>query len=634
MQQAIKTAIHIAVASAAYVLAYAFVVDPAPGWWMSAAAQPVWLLAALYATLAAALELVFRTERSSWRYVSIQDGVALVRSTFLAMLAFLLVAFVLVRAEAVPRSVLLITWVLHLGGLASVRLLRRMANERSLLRAVAPLLHQPPRDLKRLLLIGEIGVADSFLRELARDPSPEHHPMAILGLNRADKGRLVRNVPVRGTVADLEEVLTSLAGAGQSVQSILFLSPPDVIQSLSSETLGALKSSGVALLRLPAISELSAARGSLPEALRELSVEELLARPSVRMDLGRIHELVNGRRVLVTGAGGSIGSEICRQVAAFGCARLTLLDHSEFALFKIGREIAVAHPNLSITERLCDVRDERSVLAAFQADAPEIVFHAAALKHVTLVENHPGEGVLTNVLGTANVATAARQVGAANMVMISTDKAVDPNNVMGATKRLAEAVIRSQHEGSGTTFSVVRFGNVLGSTGSVVPIFREQIERGGPVTVTDPEVERYFMTIPEAVQLVLYATAESAERERAGPSVFVLDMGQPVKIVDLARNMIALQGLVVGRDIEIEFTGLRPGEKLSEALIDSSEVIVRRLDSVFQVEDRAAGARLSATQLRALTETARSGDDAAIKDAVYAQVRRLRDPTPTLLVSA
>lgn len=631
MQHAIKFAIHIAVASAAYILAYAFVIDPAAGWWTTAEARPVWLLAGLYAGLAAALELLFRTERSSWRFVSIQDGFALVRSTFLAMSAFLLVAFVLVRADAVPRSVLLITWVLHLGGLASVRLLRRTAHERSLVRAVAPLLHQPPKNLNRLLLIGEIGVADSFLRELARDPTPEHHPLAILGLNRADRGRRVRDVPVRGTVADLEDVLASFAGIGQSVQSILFLSPPDVIQSLPSETLGALKSSGIALLRLPAISELSAARGSLPDALRELSVEELLARPSVRLDLGRIHELINGRRVLVTGAGGSIGSEICRQVAAFGCDRLTMLDNSEFALFKIGREIAVSHPSLSITERLCDIRDERAVLSTFQGEAPEIVFHAAALKHVTLVENHPGEGVLTNVLGTANVASAARQAGVARMVMISTDKAVDPNNVMGATKRLAEAVIRSQHQGSGTAFSVVRFGNVLGSAGSVVPIFREQIERGGPVTVTDPEVERYFMTISEAVQLVLYATAESTENERIGPSVFVLDMGQPVKIVDLARNMIALQGLVVGRDIEIAFTGLRPGEKLSEALIDSSEVIVRRLDSVFQVEDRAAGVHLDATRLRLLADVARSGDDDAVKRAVHDQVQRLRDPARSLV---
>lgn len=624
MQHALKFAIHIAVALAAYLLAYAFVIEPPLAWWASIEARPVWLLAGLYAALAAVLELLFRTERSSWRYVSIQDGFALLRSTFLAMLAFLLVAFVLMRADTVPRSVLLITWVLHLGGLASIRLLRRTAHEKSLVRALAPLLHQPPKDRNRLLLIGDVGIADSFLRELARDKTPGHHPVGILSLQASDRGRLIRDVPVRGAVADLQDTLAHFAATGQPVQSILFLSPPDVISSFSSQALGALKSSGVALLRLPAISELSAARGSLPEALRELSVEELLARPSVRLDLGRIHELINGRRVLVTGAGGSIGSEICRQVAAFGCDHLTMLDHSEFALFKIGREIAVAHPELSIQERLCDVRDERAVLGAFRAEAPEIVFHAAALKHVTLVENHPCEGVLTNILGTANVAEAAGQVGASNMVMISTDKAVEPSNVMGATKRLAEAVIRSQHGRSTTAFSVVRFGNVLGSAGSVVPIFREQIERGGPVTVSDPEVERYFMTIPEAVQLVLHATAESAALTRTDPSVFVLDMGQPVKIVDLARNMIALQGLTVGEDIEIRFTGLRPGEKLSEALIDSNERIVSRLDSVFEVEDRNGGVGLSSMQLRTLVDLARSGDDEATPRAVHAQVQRLR----------
>ncbi|KPF79488.1 hypothetical protein IP78_09130 [Brevundimonas sp. AAP58] len=611
------------------MFAYGFVVDPTPAWWISADARSVWLLAVLYATIAGLLELVFRTERASWRYVSIQDGFALLRSTFLVMLAFLLVAFVLVRAEAVPRSVLLITWVLHLGGLATARLLRRTANERSLVRAIAPLLTQPPKDRHRLLLVGDIGVADSFLRELARDKAPAHHPVAILGLDPGDKGRLVRDVPVRGTVEDLEQVLGALKDADQTVQSVLFLSPPDIVGTLSSTTLGSLKSAGITLLRLPAMSELSAARGSLPEALRELSVEELLARPSVRLDLTRIHELINGRRVLVTGAGGSIGSEICRQVVAFGCQRLIMIDNSEYALFKIGRELTVAHPDLSISERLCDVRDERNVLSVFLRETPEIVFHAAALKHVTLVEKHPCEGVMTNVIGTANVAAAARQSGASAMVMISTDKAVEPSNVMGSTKRLAEAVIRGQSEHSQTKFSVVRFGNVLGSTGSVVPIFRDQIERGGPVTVTDPDVERYFMTIPEAVQLVLHATAQSVQHGRSRPSVFVLDMGQPVKIVDLARNMIALQGLTVGRDIEIRFTGLRPGEKLTEALIDTNENVVRQLDSVFEVEDRYGGEGMTAQRLRILDQIARSADDEAMRRAVSIEVERLRRPSET-----
>lgn len=627
MQRLLKIVIHVAVALGAYLAAYAFVISPALAWWVSGAAQQVWLLAILYASIAAILELIFRTERSSWRYVSVQDGFALLRSTFLTMAAFLLVAFVLVRADELPRSVLLITWVLHLGGLGSMRLLRRTAHERSLLRAIAPLFHRVPEGRTRLLVVGDIGVADSFLRELARDAKPEHEAVAILGLNRADKGGRVRGIGVRGTVDDLQETIEAFEAAGRPIGAVLFLSPPDVVQELSPETLGHLKSRGLSLLRLPAISEISAARGSLPSALRELSVEELLARPAVRLDLARIHDLINGKRVLVTGAGGSIGSEICRQVAAFGCSRLSMLDHSEFGLFKIGREIEQAQPALPRAERLCDVRDPRRVLGCIRAEAPDIIFHAAALKHVTLVENQPAEGVLTNVIGTGNVAEAARECGVSQMVMISTDKAVDPNNVMGATKRLAEAVVRGHHGRSRTSFSVVRFGNVLGSTGSVVPIFREQIERGGPVMVTDPEVERYFMTIPEAVQLVLHATAESAGRDLSQPSVFVLEMGTPVKILDLARNMITLQGLTVGEDIKIEFTGLRPGEKLSEALIDANERILTRLDSVIEVVDHGPSAVMSPSQLAELEGIARAGDDQATRDVVYAHVDRLRNVT-------
>lgn len=624
MQRGLKLAIHIALPLAAYVSAYAFVLSPTLGWWISPDAREVWLAAVFYAVLAALLEIVFRTERSSWRYVSVQDAIALVRSTFLTMAAFLVIMFVLVRAVEVPRSVLLITWVLHLGGLAATRLLRRALHERSLVRAIAPLLHRAPAGRTRLLLVGEIGAADSFLRELARDAEPAHEAVTILTPRHADRGALVRGVAVSGTVEDMRETVDALDRSGKPVAAVLFLSPPDIVRDLSAETLGYLRSQQLSLLRLPVITELSASRSSLPSSLREISVEELLARPPIQLDLGRIHDLINGRRVLVTGAGGSIGSEICRQVAAFGCGRLTMLDSSEFALFSIGREIGVAHPHLECSERLCDIRDAARLKACIQSEAPDLIFHAAALKHVTLVENHPIEGLMTNVLGTANVARAAQECGVGHMVMISTDKAVDPSCMMGATKRLAEAVVRSHHGQSQTVFSVVRFGNVLGSTGSVVPIFREQIERGGPVTVTGPDVERYFMTIPEAVQLVLHATAETAERDSRHPGLFVLDMGAPVKIVDLARNMIALQGLVVGKDIDIVFTGLKPGEKVSESLIDANESVTSRLDSVFEVADAGQGSALLASHLVELDTVARAGDEGAVQRLVYAHIDRLR----------
>jgi O-antigen biosynthesis protein WbqV len=624
MQRGLKLAVHIALPLAAYLAAYAFVVSPPLEWWFTLDARPVWLAGLLYALLAALLEMIFRTERSSWRYVSIQDAFALVRSTFLTMAAFLVIVFVLVRAGETPRSALLITWVLHLGGLAAIRLLRRAVHERSLVRAIAPLLHRPPAGCTRLLLVGEIGAADALLRELARDVQPKYDPVAVLTLRREDRGSLVRGVTVSGTVSDLRATVEAFSGSRAPLEAVLFLSPPDIVRGLSVETMGYLKAQGLSLLRLPAITEVSASRVSLPSALRELSVEELLARAPIQLDLGGIHDLVNGKTIMVTGAGGSIGSEICRQVSAFGCGRLIMLDNSEFALFTIGREIAASHPALDRGERLCDIRDGARLLACVKAEAPDLIFHAAALKHVTLVENQPIEGILTNVMGTANVAHAARECAVSHMVMISTDKAVDPSCMMGATKRLAEAVVRGHHGVSDTVFSVVRFGNVLGSTGSVVPIFREQIERGGPVTVTAPDVERYFMTIPEAVQLVLHATAETSQRHNPHPRLFVLDMGAPVKIVDLARTMITLQGLTVGEDIEIVFTGLRPGEKTSESLIDANEHVSARIDSVFEVTDASPSSALTPNQLVELEHLARAGDERAARDLVYAHVNRLR----------
>jgi O-antigen biosynthesis protein WbqV len=365
--------------------------------------------------------------------------------------------------------------------------------------------------------------------------------------------------------------------------------------------------------------------------MRKFELEELLARPPVRLDDGPLRALVAGRRVLVTGAGGSIGSEICRQVASLGCGHLVLLDHSEFGLFQIDKEIERRWPTLSRREYLSDVRNKALLNAAFAAERPDVVFHAAALKHVPLMERHPCESVLTNVVGTWNVAEAANAAQVKHMVFISTDKAVDPPNVMGATKRLAEAVVRAQQSGAGNTrFSVVRFGNVLGSAGSVVPTFSAQIERGGPVTLTHPEIERYFMTIPEAVQLVLHATAHSAGQSGGPLGVFVLDMGKPVKIIDLARQLIGLYGKVPGKDIEIEVTGLRPGEKLFEELIDSSEVAEMCGQSLMCVTDRIKGARMTEKTVQELERVARTGDNAAARTLLFeilAKVRTVKDAT-------
>jgi O-antigen biosynthesis protein WbqV len=340
--------------------------------------------------------------------------------------------------------------------------------------------------------------------------------------------------------------------------------------------------------------------------------------------------------VLVTGAGGSIGSELCRQVAAFNCAHLTLLDFSETALFEIEREIGEHYPDISCTAALCDVRKAERVNSVFEREKPDLVFHAAALKHVQMVERHPCEGVLTNVMGTWNVAEAAKACGVAQMVLISSDKAVDPANTMGATKRLAEAVIQAQQSSNGTRFAAVRFGNVLGSAGSVVPIFKSQIERGGPVTVTHPEMARYFMTIPEAAQLVLHATATSADGEAsAAARLFILEMGEPVRIMDLARQMIALSGRIPGKDIDIDIIGLRTGEKLSEALLDETERAEPCAPKVLEVVSRAS-LRITATHLADLENMAQGGDAEIVRRAVFDLVAQIRGgrtaAAPTLRV--
>ncbi len=310
-------------------------------------------------------------------------------------------------------------------------------------------------------------------------------------------------------------------------------------------------------------------------------------------------------------------------MAALGCAHLSLLDNSEFGLFRIDNEIVYRFPTLSRSAVLCDIRDEGTVDAALVRERPDLIFHAAALKHIPMVENHACEGVLTNVLGTRNVALAARRRAVRHMVLISTDKAVSPSNLMGATKRLAENYVRGfTNGGGGTHFAIVRFGNVLGSTGSVVPLFQDQIARGGPVTVTHPDVERFFMTIAEAVQLVLRAAALGAASGQASADVFVLEMGKPVRIMDLARQMIELNGLKPGRDIRIEITGLRPGEKLTEELVDADEAVCPSADpAIMRVVPRGRAPVLSEAELDELARIAHRGDNVAARRRVFDLVR-------------
>ncbi|RZJ25123.1 MAG: polysaccharide biosynthesis protein, partial [Brevundimonas sp.] len=469
---------------------------------------------------------------------------------------------------------------------------------------------------------GAMDRAETFLRELARSGEP-YRPAGIVTDNKGAVTRELRGVPVLSDAVAAFEILDDLT-AHDIEAAIVFLDDLLTPVDFGVERLGQLRTRGVHLLRVPSLVEMG---GKADEpVMRKFELEELLARPPVRLADGPLRALVAGKRVLVTGAGGSIGSEICRQVASLGCGHLVLIDNSEFGLFKIDQEIGTRWPTLSRREYLYDVRNKALLKEAFEAERADVVFHAAALKHVPLMEKHPCESVLTNVVGTWNVAEAANAADVKHMVFISTDKAVDPPNVMGATKRLAEAVVRAQQTGEGNTrFSVVRFGNVLGSAGSVVPTFRAQIERGGPVTLTHPDIERYFMTIPEAVQLVLHATAHSAGQPDGPLGVFVLDMGKPVKIIDLARQLIGLYGKVPGKDIEIEVTGLRPGEKLFEELVDSSEVAEMCGQSLMCVTDRIEGARMTERMVHKLEQVARHGDNLAARTLIFEVLARVRN---------
>ncbi len=457
-----------------------------------------------------------------------------------------------------------------------------------------------------VLLVGAGEAAELFIRAAAQDRRAGLRVLGLVSLSGHQAGRRIHGNTILGDVDSLDAVLARLREQDR-VPGALVLTEPGFSGPPLARLMRAADAAGVPVRRVPALTRLQAAEGTgaLDAGgpggleLRPVPIEDLLNRPQVPLDRDGIARLVRGRRVLVTGAGGSIGSELARQVAALDPAELVLLDHGEFALWRIELEVGELAPALPRHAVIADVRDAERVRAVLGRHRPELVFHAAALKHVPMVESNPLEGLLTNACGTRHVADAARACGALAMVLISTDKAVNPSSLMGASKRLAEMYCQAldlearsavgearsavgearstmgdaRAVAGGTRFVTVRFGNVLGSTGSVVPLFRRQLARGGPLTVTHPDMQRYFMTVREAVGLVLQASTLGATGDRAAREggIFVLDMGEPVRIVDLARQMIRLAGLRPEVDVPIRFTGLRPGEKLFEELFHGAE---------------------------------------------------------------
>lgn len=618
MGRTAKFAIHVFLVFCAFVLAYHLRVSPTLEWWTtSAQGRTVLVLASIYAGVAAAVELVFRTERSAWQFSSARDVLLLLRSTALTAVGFLAVTFLVFRAEDLPRSTIVMAWVLSLAALVGVRLFWRVLNDRALASSLLTFGKLEASKGVPLLLVGDAIEAQSYLRRTPTTGGLDYSPTALFS-DAAPKGQFIHGVQVKGGTRDVMSALPAFAPKKPDGAAILFFGDTFGGQGFTAEEIGRMRTQGFKLLRQPSLIEVQQ-DGADIRGVREMKLEDFLPRPPVDMDSGPIRNLIHNKRVLVTGAGGSIGSEIVRQLVHHGCAHVTLVDHSEFLLFEIDYELGGGPLPVSRSAILCNVRDDKRLQAVFEAEKPDIVFHAAALKHVTLVENNPREGVLTNVLGTWNVARAAARSGVRQMVLISTDKAANPSNIMGATKRLAESLLLQ--EGGATRYCVVRFGNVLGSAGSVVPIFQKQIESGGPVTVTDPLVERFFMTIPEAVQLVLQASALSARGE-SDLRKFVLEMGRPVKIIDLARQMIELSGFRPDEDIRIEITGLRPGEKITEILVDDYEDVVVCVPGINEIRANASE-YLDPGQVEGII-TAATSDDDGLNAQIYSMVRALR----------
>lgn len=547
-----------------------------------------------------------------WRHVSVRDTEDIIRANLVGSGLFFLCVAVLQGLEGFPRSVFLTDFLLSTSLIAGIRIAVRILRERGGAFAAS-------RKIDRAVLI--VGAGSAGIRLLNEIAGRKGGHTAVVGFVDDDaekQGMRISGVPVLGSVDEIPSVVE-----GHEVDEVLIAIPSagaSVIRRIAARCAEAKVRSRV----LPSLSDLVEERFIYTQ-MREPSVEDLLGRTPIQLVSPLLESFLAGRCVLVTGAAGSIGSELCRQVAGHRPRRLVLFDRHENGIFTLEAELRQKHPQLDLVPVLGDILLQDQLASVFTGHEPEIVFHAAAYKHVPLAEANVVEAVRNNVLGTRNVAKQAVSSGTANLVLVSTDKAVRPSSVMGATKRIAEQIVRDL-AGSRRRFVTVRFGNVLGSNGSVVPLFRDQISRGGPVTVTHPEVTRFFMTIPEAVQLVLQAATVG----KAGETL-LLEMGRPVRIADLARQMIEVAGFVPDEDIEIVFTGLRPGEKLHEELLDDGEEVVDtsvpRVSSLVRVpEPTCVPADEFLPRFEALVVTA---DEAGLLELVKEVVPSFRREAPT-----
>ena len=550
--------------------------------------------------------------RGEWRYISVGDLMAIARAVTWGTLLIAFCSFLLPRLgwqqrwpaawlDGYPFKVLVGEWLGDIILIGGFRLFLRLFKQyRSTIRY---------RDIerKRVMVIGAGDAGEMVARQMLAHPEYGYLPVAFIDDDAKKKGRQIHGIPIVGGRDRLNEAI------GLKHVEEIIIAIPSAPGTVVREVVEHCKQAKVRFKIVPGIKEIIEGDVNIGQ-IREVELEDLLRREPVTSDLDDVSQYLRGKTVLITGAGGSIGSELCRQVAGFGPKRLVLLGRGENSIYEMDIELRTSFRGLGYSVVIGDVNDGVRMRQVFSEFHPDVVFHAAAHKHVPMMEHNPGEAVKNNILGTQTVAELAVRHGVKRFVMISTDKAVNPSSVMGATKRLAEEVVRSLGSQRRTKFIVVRFGNVLGSRGSVVPLFKKQIAAGGPVTVTHPQIERFFMTIPEAVHLVLQAGAMGA-----GGDVFVLDMGKPVKIVDLARDLIKLSGLEPDRDIKIEFTGLRPGEKLFEELFTAEEDMnATRHSQIFKARTKPVDKAAVSRHTTQLARAAAAGNN----DRIVALLRR------------
>lgn len=513
------------------------------------------------------LFFLFKLYKGMLRYASINELVAIVASSTIGTLIFLIINIVLENFSQlgpfplhpagqnvlrIPWGVIVIEWLLVMIMIGGGRFSRRIILTFGM---------SLPKDARRVLIVGAGDMGEAVARQLLKDPSRGYRPVCFVDDDPATVGKYIHHMPVVGRLRDLPDAIERYR-----IDDVI-MAMPDISPASLRQAISDCKNTPVTFRIAPSMHDLIEGKVEVSQ-IRRVEIEDLLGREPVRLLLPEEKNYIRGERVLVTGAGGSIGAELCRQLMSCNPARILFLGRGENSIYEITAELTYDYKSEKIIPIIADITDETRLRQVFEEHRPTICFHAAAHKHVPLMEMYPQEAVKNNILGTLNLAKFADEYKVKIFVLISTDKAVHPSSIMGASKRMAELIIFTLAERSQTAFLAVRFGNVLGSRGSVIPLFKKQIERGGPVTVTHPEMTRYFMTIPEAVSLVLQT---GAMRDKG--RLFLLDMGEPVRIVDLARNLITLSGFEPGKDIEIVFTGIRPGEKLSEELLTEGEDI-------------------------------------------------------------